>query len=96
MAVEIEESNPTQPASERRSMPGGLTLGLAAKVVFLATINATSIWALGQLVPEGVWLGVAFLVVATVAINLIYLTTAHWAIPFKYLLPGTLFLLAFQ
>ncbi len=81
---------------QRPSRLGGLTLGLLAKVAFLATVNATSIWALGQLIPEGVWLGVAFIVVSTVAIDVIYLTKARWAIPYKYLLPGTLFLVAFQ
>jgi arabinogalactan oligomer/maltooligosaccharide transport system permease protein len=80
----------------RSPLPVGLSLGLLLKVIFLATINATSIWALGRLVPEGVWLGVAFLVVATLAIDFIFLSTARWAIPFRYLLPGTLFLLAFQ
>jgi len=39
---------------------------------------------------------VAFVVVSTVAIDVIYLTRARWAIPYKYLLPGTLFLVAFQ
>lgn len=80
----------------RSPLPVGLSVGLLAKIIFLATINATSIWALGRLVPEGVWLGVAFLVAATLAIDFIFLTKARWAIPFKYLLPGTIFLLAFQ
>ena len=72
------------------------TLGLIFKVTALATINAVALWTVGQLIPEGVWLGVAFVVVATVALDLIFLTGARWAIPFKYLLPGTIFLVAFQ
>ncbi|NNF55723.1 MAG: ABC transporter permease subunit [Acidimicrobiales bacterium] len=98
MAVEIEESRSTseKPAQRSRAPLGGLTLGLVAKIIFLSTINATSLWTLGQLIPERVWLGVAFVVLATVAIDVVYLTKARWAIPIKYLLPGTLFLLAFQ
>ncbi len=74
----------------------GLSLGLVIKVIFLATINATSIWALGRLVPEGVWVGVAFITIATLAIDIVYLAPGRWAIPFRYLLPGTIFLVAFQ
>jgi arabinogalactan oligomer/maltooligosaccharide transport system permease protein len=80
----------------RSPLPVSLSVGLLIKVIFLATVNATSIWALGQLIPERVWLGVAFIVIATAAIDVVYLTKARWAIPFKYLLPGTVFLLAFQ
>lgn len=74
----------------------GLSIGLITKVVLLGTLNATSIWALGRLIPEGVWLGVAFVVIATIAIDVIYLSRARWSVAVKYLLPGTLFLLAFQ
>ncbi len=72
------------------------TLGLIIKIVALATVNGIALWTLGRLIPEGVWLGVAFVVVATLAIDFIYLTPARWAIPLKYLAPGTVFLLVFQ
>lgn len=80
----------------RSPLPVNLSFGLLVKVIFLGTVNASSIWALGRLIPEGIWLGVAFIVVATLAIDIIFLSTARWTIPFKYLLPGTIFLLAFQ
>ncbi len=70
--------------------------GLLLKVAFLATVNALSIYALTQLIPEGVWLAVAFVVIATVAIDVVYLNTSRWSIPYKYLVPGTIFLLIFQ
>jgi len=72
------------------------SFGLVVKFFFLATVNATSIWALAKLLSEGAWLAVAFIVVATVAIDVIYLNTSRWSVPYKYLVPGTVFLLAFQ
>ena len=73
-----------------------LTLGLVLKIVSLGTINALTIWSLTRLIPEGVWLGVFFVVTATVAIDVVYLSRARWSIPYKYLLPGTIFLVVFQ
>ncbi len=96
MPTESATADVASGGRKRPLLPVGLSLGLLAKVIFLATVNATSIWALGRLIPEGVWLGVVFLVVATLAIDVIFLSTARWTIPFKYLLPGTIFLLAFQ
>ncbi len=93
-AGSVENTRSEEP--KRFSLPVGFSFGLLIKVIFLGTVNATSIWALGQLIPEGVWVGVAFLVVATAAIDIVFLSTKRWAIPFKYLVPGTIFLLAFQ
>ncbi|MEM9563509.1 MAG: ABC transporter permease subunit [Actinomycetota bacterium] len=80
----------------RAGILAGSMVGLLVKVIALGTLNATSIWALTRLVPAGVWLGVAFVVIATVAIDVVYLSRARWSIALKYLLPGTLLLLAFQ
>ncbi len=80
----------------RAGLLAGSMVGLLVKVIALGTLNATSIWALTRLVPAGVWLGVAFVVIATVAIDIVYLSRARWSIALKYLLPGTLLLLAFQ
>jgi arabinogalactan oligomer/maltooligosaccharide transport system permease protein len=66
------------------------------RIVAVGTINATAIWAVGRLVAHGSWLPVAFLVVATLVIDLVYLTRARWVVPYKYLVPGTIFLVAFQ
>ena len=99
--VSVDDSD-TVPAADQRSggrrppLRSAFTLGLLVKVAFLATVNALSLWALTQMVVEGVWLAVRFLVVATVAIDVIYLNTKRWSIPYKYLLPGTIFLLVFQ
>ena len=73
---------------------GGI-LGLGLKVLALGVVNATALWALPTLIGEEVWLGVAFLVISLVAIDVVYLSRARWALPAKFLLPGTLFLLIF-
>ncbi len=99
----MSTASPSVDDATRPDLGGGrppprsvFSLGLLLKVAFLATVNATSIWALAKLISEGVWLAVAFIVVATLAIDVIYLNNSRWAIPYKYLLPGTVFLLAFQ
>lgn len=102
MAVESVDATDVTSSSDGRSggprppLRGTLPIALLAKIFFLATVNAISLWALVQLVPEGAWLAVTFLVIATVAIDVIYLNRSRWSIPYKYLLPGTLFLLVFQ
>ena len=99
--VSVERSD-TTPAADHRSgghrppLRSAFPLGVMAKVAFLATVNALSLWALTRMIAEGVWLAVTFLVVSTVAIDVIYLNTRRWSIPYKYLLPGTIFLLVFQ
>ncbi len=93
----IEDGASTAPEDRSpRDRSSGLSLGFFAKICFLGIINASAIWALPTLIGDGVWLAVAFLVFATVAIDVVYLSRARWALPLKYLLPGTLFLLVFQ
>lgn len=94
--AEVATTADQQSGGRRPPLVTAFSLGLVAKILFLATVNATSIWALGKLMSEGVWLAVAFIVVATVAIDIIYLNRSRWSIPYKYLLPGTVFLMAFQ
>ncbi len=78
------------------SLRSAFSIGMLVKIIFLATVDALSIWALSRLIPEGVWVAIIFIVIATVAINVIYLNNHRWAIPLKYLIPGTVFLLVFQ
>jgi ABC-type sugar transport system permease subunit len=72
------------------------TPGLAVKVVFLSLANALAAWALIVLAGRSQWLGVAVLVGATAAVDAIYLLPHSWAVPAKFLVPGTIFLIAFQ
>jgi arabinogalactan oligomer/maltooligosaccharide transport system permease protein len=70
------------------------TPGLVLKLTFLALVNAVAIWAGVILVDKGKWPAVGVLAVTTIVIDAIYL--AKRAYPAKFLIPGTLLLLAFQ
>jgi arabinogalactan oligomer/maltooligosaccharide transport system permease protein len=63
--------------------------------VFLALVNAFAIWAAVVLIDHHKWNAVAVLVVATLLIDAVYLVK-RWTLPLKFLIPGTVFLLAFQ
>lgn len=63
--------------------------------MFLALVNAFAIWAAVVLIDHHKWNAVAVLVVATLLIDAIYLVK-RWTLPLKFLIPGTVFLLAFQ
>jgi arabinogalactan oligomer / maltooligosaccharide transport system permease protein len=70
------------------------TVGLVLKIVFLAIVNALSLWAAIVLSDHHKWKAVVVLVVATLLIDAAYL--AKRTLPLKFLIPGTVFLLAFQ
>ncbi len=71
------------------------TVGFVLKIVFLAIVNAVALWAAIVLADHHRWRAVGVLAAATAAINLIYLVK-RWTLPLKFLIPGTVFLLAFQ
>ncbi|MFJ2740625.1 ABC transporter permease subunit [Streptomyces sp. NPDC087440] len=68
--------------------------GVLAKALLLGLALALAIWGAFPLVEQRDWLALAVLVAATALIFWVYL--AKRRIPAKYLLPGTLFLIAFQ
>jgi arabinogalactan oligomer/maltooligosaccharide transport system permease protein len=70
------------------------TVGFAVKIAFLAAVNAVGLWGAVVLVGDEKWIALAVLVLATAAIDLVYLRGRHY--PLKFLVPGTVFLLAFQ
>jgi arabinogalactan oligomer/maltooligosaccharide transport system permease protein len=65
-----------------------------AKIVLLAVVAGIAVWLALPLYAAQMWLPLAIVIVATIAIFLVYLQP--WHIPLKYLVPGTVFLLAFQ
>jgi arabinogalactan oligomer/maltooligosaccharide transport system permease protein len=69
-------------------------VGLAIKVLLLGLMNALAVWAAIVLADEGKWPAVAVLAATTVLIDAAYL--ARRALPLKFLIPGTLLMLAFQ
>ncbi|MBA3365064.1 MAG: ABC transporter permease subunit [Actinobacteria bacterium] len=88
-------------AAAARSLPSRLMtafsgpVGLAVKIVLLGIVNALALWAGVVLAGEGNWLAVGVLVLTTLAIDAIYLLR-RGTLPLKFLIPGTIFLLAFQ
>jgi arabinogalactan oligomer / maltooligosaccharide transport system permease protein len=70
--------------------------GQAIKIVILAITNAVAVWAAAVLVDRSRWAALGVLVLATAAIDFVYLFPRRWTLPLKFLLPGTVFLVAFQ
>lgn len=68
--------------------------GLALRVVLLGLVIGIAVWAAFPLVDSGAWVGLGILAAATAGIVYLYVTPRH--VPAKYLVPGTLFLVAFQ
>lgn len=67
---------------------------LFLKALLLGLVVAIAIWAAFPLIETGAWVGLGILVATTAGILYLYLSRRH--IPAKYLVPGTLFLIAFQ
>ncbi|MER3410436.1 MAG: hypothetical protein C4306_10165 [Thermoleophilia bacterium] len=70
-------------------------VGLTVKILLLSIVNAVAIWACAVLVLDGKWFFVGAAGAATLAVDAIYLLPRR-LIPLKFLVPGTVFLLAFQ
>jgi arabinogalactan oligomer/maltooligosaccharide transport system permease protein len=64
------------------------------KLILLAIVNAVAIWSATILIERSKWPALAVLAVTTIAIDLVYFSKR--AVPAKFLLPGTILLLAFQ
>jgi arabinogalactan oligomer/maltooligosaccharide transport system permease protein len=82
------------PASSGRAFPSGRLSSYVLKLVVLGLIDVMGIWAVAQALAANWLLAVVFLVVALIAINVVYFIKGGLA--WKYLLPGLLFLTAFQ
>jgi arabinogalactan oligomer/maltooligosaccharide transport system permease protein len=72
------------------------TPGLILKYAFLGATNALAIWAAVVLANRHHWISLAVLIAATVAIDYVYLAPGVRTLPAKFIVPGTVFLLAFQ
>ncbi|WP_199905080.1 ABC transporter permease subunit [Nocardioides sediminis] len=69
-------------------------LMLMVKIVGLSLVAAVAVWAALPLIRTDNWWGLAILVGVTALAFYVYLSPR--TVPMKYLLPGTLFLIAFQ
>lgn len=72
----------------------GGTPALVLKLVFLGLINALAILAFPTMITTGAWLMLGIVVVATLALDFLFLTKRF--IPAKYVVIGAIFLTAFQ
>jgi arabinogalactan oligomer/maltooligosaccharide transport system permease protein len=97
--IQVLEDRPAPPArkpprfglgADGTSSPAGLLI----KIAVLAVVAAIALWAALPLLDQQNWIGLAILVLVTLLIFAVYLSPR--AIPAKYLLPGTLFLIVFQ
>ena len=73
---------------------GGSTSAILSKIALLAVIAAIATWLALPLYAAEMWLPLGILIVTTIALFVVYLQP--WHIPLKYLVPGTIFLVAFQ
>ncbi|MET7371040.1 ABC transporter permease subunit [Micromonospora arida] len=89
----VRTGSPRTTRTARNHAPITAT-GLAAKVILLGLVAGIAIWAAFPLVAAEKWVGLAVLVLTTAALFYLYLGRRH--VPAKYLIPGTLFLIAFQ
>jgi ABC-type sugar transport system permease subunit len=71
-------------------------VGYALKLAFLAITNALAVWAVYVLGSRGHWVSLAIVIAATALIDFVYLVPRRWTAPAKFLIPGTVFLVAFQ
>ncbi len=71
-------------------------LGVVLKYVLLALANALGIWAISSLAANGNWILSGACLLATLAIDAVYLLPDRRWIPLKFLVPGTILLIVFQ
>ena len=81
---------PPRPARSRRTT----ALGQIFKILLLGMLLGVAILAAFPLIDQRRWLLLAVLVLATAVLFWVYLSPRQ--IPLKYLIPGTIFLVAFQ
>jgi arabinogalactan oligomer/maltooligosaccharide transport system permease protein len=71
------------------------TVGLVVKLAILCAVNALAVWAVGVLLSDDRWLGAVVIGTVTVLIDAAYLYPSDRLVPLKFLVPGTVFLVAF-
>src|SRR6266511_3360130 len=94
--VVVSGAPPREPGGPpvSRLQTGESLTGLTVKIVLLGLVAAIAVWAAFPLVREHAWVALGVEVAVTAAIFYVYLSPRR--LPLKYLVPGTLFLVAFQ
>jgi arabinogalactan oligomer / maltooligosaccharide transport system permease protein len=70
------------------------TIGLVVKIAILSLANAIGVYAFIVLAQRGAWTAASIVAVVTAIIDVLYMLPR--AVPAKFLIPGTFFLIAFQ
>ncbi len=86
--TEVEEREDVTPSRSPK------TTAFIVKLVLVGLVDALLILAFAKSVSAEWWLAAVFFAAVFVAVNLVYFTGR--ALPFKYLVPGLIFLIAFQ
>ena len=68
--------------------------GIVFRILFLSLVDSLAFWAGSHLLVSRNWLGLVWLLVATIAINYVYISKRARAS--KWLLPGTILLIIFK
>lgn len=76
------------------AQPSGKFSAWVVKLIILGLIDVMGIWAISKSLAAEWWLAVIFFAVVLVVLNITYFRRG--GLPFKYLLPGLIFLIAFQ
>ncbi len=86
---------PVSPEDQGKRFPWSLsfTWGLVVKLLLLGGINLLAVWSIPSMWAQRWWPGLIAVVVATVLLDVVYFTPR--AVPFKYLLPGTILAVLF-
>src|SRR5262252_11194766 len=72
------------------------TVGVVVKIVLLGLLNALAVWAASVLADHEKWPAFAVLLLATAGIDAVYLVSRNRFVPAKFMIPGLVFLVAFQ
>jgi len=86
---------PSAPSFKPSGPRYGASSGTIVKIALLGLVNAVVIAALPAAFAEPDYPIAIASITALIVIDVVYLSRRRWTIPFKYLLPGTLFLLVF-
>jgi arabinogalactan oligomer/maltooligosaccharide transport system permease protein len=102
MSATTAPSAPTTPAPFRPGLIARAiaavsgTPGLVIKLTLLGVSNALAVWAAYVLIDRKHWISLVVLLAATAIIDYVYLAGGIKTLPAKFMVPGTIFLIAFQ
>ena len=70
-------------------------VGLAIKLLLLGAVNALAVWAIGILLADEKWIAAVAVAGVTLLVDFVYLYPDRRLVPLKFVVPGTIFLVAF-